>query len=182
MRRRLNGVKRRRRKDSSPVQIREMKLSDLLPVFELGQKLFTAEKLPTLYRSWDDYAVMELFSSDGETCLVAEVDGRIIGFALGAMMEKPKSAWRYGWLEWLGVRPRFKRQGVATRLLSRLTEKFIEREARIMLVDTDEENHDALTFFRKKGFNHETRHVYLSRNLENHPQYIERKDTQEWFE
>jgi len=159
-----------------------MKLSDLPPVFELGQKLFTAEKLPTLYRSWDDDAVVELFGSDGETCLVAEVDGRIVGFALGAMMEKPKNAWRYGWLEWLGVEPRHKRNGVASRLLSRLTEMFIERDARIMLVDTDEENHDALAFFRKKGFNHETKHVYLSCNLENHPQYIERKDELAWFE
>lgn len=182
MERRFKNSRRRRCKGSSPVQIRRMELSDLPPVFELGQKLFTAEKLPTLYRSWDDDAVVELFGSDAETCLVAEVGGRIVGFALGAMMEKPKNAWRYGWLEWLGVRPRFKRHGVASRLLSRLTEKFIERDARIMLVDTDEENHDALAFFRKKGFNNETRHVYLSRNLENHPQYIERKDSQEWFE
>ena len=182
MDRRFKSLRRRRCRVSPSVQIRQMKLSDLPPVFELGQKLFTAEKLPTLYRSWDDDAVVELFGSDGETCLVAELDGRIVGFALGAMMEKPKNAWRYGWVEWLGVRPRFKRHGVASRLLSRLTEKFIERDARIMLVDTDEGNHDALAFFRKKGFNHETRHVYLSCNLENHPQYIERKDTQEWFE
>ena len=158
-----------------------MELSDLPAVFDLGQRLFTAEKLPTLYRSWDDDAVVELFGSDGDTCLVAEVEGRIAGFALGAMMEKPRSAWRYGWLEWLGVRPRYKRHGVASRLLARLTELFIERDARIMLVDTDEGNHDALAFFRKKGFDQETRHVYLSRNLENHPQYIERKE-QEWFE
>ena len=158
-----------------------MELSDVPAVFELGQRLFTADELPTLYRSWDDNAVLELFSSDEETCLVAEVDGRVVGFALGAMMEKPKSAWRYGWLEWLGVRSRYKGQGVASRLLSRLTELFIERDARIMLVDTDEDNHDALVFFRKKGFDQETRHVYLSRNLENHPQYIERRE-EKWFE
>ena len=112
----------------------EMELGDLKSVFELGQKVFTAENLPTLYRSWDEDEVVELFASDSETCLVAEQDGNILGFALGEMMEKPRSAWRYGWLEWLAVQPRFKRRGLATRLLARLTELFITRDARIMLV------------------------------------------------
>lgn len=174
----MKSVKRRLKGPPS-MQIRPMELADLPPVFELGQKLFTAEKLPTLYRSWDEDEVVELFGSDGETCLVAEMEERIVGFALGAMMEKPRNAWRYGWLEWLGIEPRYKRHGVASRLLARLTEMFIERDARIMLVDTDEGNDDALAFFRKKGFNHETKHVYLSRNLTSHPQYLEHKEAQD---
>lgn len=169
---------RRRKQVSAPIEIREMELGDLKSVFELGQKVFTAENLPTLYRSWDEDEVVELFASDSETCLVAEQDGNILGFALGEMMEKPRSAWRYGWLEWLAVQPRFKRRGLATRLLARLTELFITRDARIMLVDTDEENHEALAFFRRQGFGQELRHIYLSLNLESHPSYIERKDAE----
>jgi ribosomal protein S18 acetylase RimI-like enzyme len=73
---------------------------------------------------------------------------------------------------------------LATRLLSQLTNLFIERDARIMLVDTDEENHSALAFFRRQGFGQDIRHVYLSLNLENHPKYIERKAEaeEEWDE
>jgi ribosomal protein S18 acetylase RimI-like enzyme len=169
---------RRRRKARPPaIEIREMRLDDLPAVFALGQKLFTAEDLPTLYRCWDDDEVMQLFSSDQETCLVAASDRRVVGFALGSIMEKPRSAWRYGWLEWLGVRSAFARHGVATRLLNQLTSLFIRRNARIMLVDTDEENHRALAFFRKSGFGHELRHVYLSQNLDAHPEAIERKET-----
>jgi ribosomal protein S18 acetylase RimI-like enzyme len=85
--------------------------------------------------------------------------------------------WRYGWLEWLGVEPSFKRSGIASRLLHQLTNLFIERDARIMLTDTDAKNHAALTFFRKNGFGQEMRHVYLSQNLEDHPKYIERRAT-----
>ena len=48
-----------------------------------------------------------------------------------------------------------------------------------MLVDTDEQNQGALRFFRKQGFGHELRHVYLSMNLESHPKYIERRDARE---
>ena len=87
-------------------------------VFELGLKLFTAEKFPTLYRSWDEHELMQIFNTDEDTCLVAKSADRMVGFALGRVMEKPRSAWRYGWLEWLGVEPRYKRAGVATRLLS----------------------------------------------------------------
>jgi ribosomal protein S18 acetylase RimI-like enzyme len=153
-----------------------MELKDLPAVFRLGQRLFTAEKPPTLYRSWDEHEILELFSSDEETCLAAESDGKIVGFALGCMMEKPRSAWRYGWLEWLAVSPRFKRRGIAARLLNQLTQRFIEREARIMLVDTDEDNADALSFFRKTGFGQELKHVYLSRNLDDHPKVTPRRN------
>lgn len=151
-----------------------MELKDVPEVFELGQKLFTADEWPTLYRSWDDHELAQLFSTEAETCLVAEADGKVIGFALGRMMEKPRSAWRYGCLLWLGVERRFKRSGVATRLVNQLKGRFIERNARIMLVDTAAKNHSALAFFRRNGFGREIRHVYLSQNLENDPRYIER--------
>ena len=152
-----------------------MELKDVPEVFELGQKLFTAEQWPTLYRSWDDHELAQLFSTEADTCLVAEAEGRVIGFALGRVMEKPRSAWRYGWLLWLGVERRFKRSGVASRLVNQLRGLFIERDARIMLVDTATTNHGALAFFRRNGFGQEIRHVYLSQNLENDPRYIERK-------
>jgi ribosomal protein S18 acetylase RimI-like enzyme len=152
-----------------------MEMRDLAAVFELGQQLFTAEKWPTLYRSWDEREILSLFHSDSETCLVAERDGEILGFALGRVMEKPRNAWRYGWLLWLGVRPEFHRGRIASRLVRRLTELFVAREARIMLVDTDEANRLAIAFFKRQGFGRAVRHVYLSRNLDDHPRNIERR-------
>jgi ribosomal protein S18 acetylase RimI-like enzyme len=172
-------LKKNRRKRAKPlptVEIREMELRDVAPVFELGQKLFTAEEWPSLYRSWDDHELAQLFSTEAETCLVAEADGKLVGFALGRVLEKPRNAWRYGWLLWLGVEPRFKRAGVATRLVNQLKGLFIESNVRIMLVDTAAKNHGALAFFRRNGFGGEIRHVYLSQNLENDPRYIQRND------
>jgi len=167
-------AKRKRSKALPSVEIREMQLRDVPEVFELGQRLFTAEEWPSLYRSWDDHELAQLFSTEAETCLVAEADGKVVGFALGRVMEKPRNPWRYGWLLWLGVEPRFKRSGVATRLVNQLTGLFIERNARIMLVDTAAKNHSAVAFFRRNGFGQEIRHVYLSQNLENDPRYIAR--------
>lgn len=156
-----------------------MELPDLARVFSLGQKLFTAEKWPTLYRSWDEYELVHLFGTDGEYCLVAEANEKVIGFALGTLMEKYRSPWRYGWLLWLGVDPKWKRRGIGRRLVRRLTEIFIEKNARMILVDTDAENHDALAFFRRERFGNEIDHVYLSLNLDTHPKYIRKREEEE---
>jgi len=153
-----------------------MQLKDVPAVFALGQTLFTAEALPTLYRSWDEYELLQLFVSAGEFCLVAEIEGEIVGFALGRVMEKPRSAWRYGWLLWLGIARQCKGKGIASRLIKELTDRFIENDTRIMLVDTDEANADALFFFRKHGFGHELKHTYLSRNMDDLPKNGERKN------
>jgi len=154
------------------VNIRQMRLEDMPRVFKIGQQLFTPERWPTLYRAWDEYEITELYGTDDEFCLVAETErGRVVGFALGAMMQKPQSAWRYGWLLWLGVAPHYAGRGIGGRLVHHITERFIEHGARMMLVDTDEENTEALEFFRQQGFGHEVRHIYLSKNFVHHPHY-----------
>jgi ribosomal protein S18 acetylase RimI-like enzyme len=157
------------------LEIREMEVDDLATVFHLGEQLFTAAKWPNLYRSWDVYDLLSLFASDGEFCLVAELDGRIVGFALGCFLEKRRNAWRYGYLEWLGVDPSMKGNGIGRRLLSRLTDIFIDNGARIMLVDTEMENIDAIRFFKNQGFGNDVPHVYMSRNLTTHPGYLKKK-------
>jgi ribosomal protein S18 acetylase RimI-like enzyme len=154
-----------------PFEVRELELEDLPAVFALGEKLFTAEKWPNLYRTWDEYEITEMFAIDGDTCLVAEMNGRIIGFALGTLIEKRRSAWTYGYLLWLGVDPDCGRSGVASRLVARLTDLFIEAGARMILADTDAENAEALSFFRRQGFGNESAHVYLTRNLTSDPGY-----------
>ncbi len=160
-----------------PVLIREMELDDLPEVYALGERLFTAERWPTLYRTWDDYELATMFASDGDTCLVAERerDGKLVGFVLGTIVSKRRSSWTYGWIIWLGVDPSQKRQGIARRLVDRLTEIFLEAGARILIVDTDAENDPALAFFERQGFDRGREHVYLSRNLKTHPKYKRKK-------
>ncbi len=158
-----------------PVTVREMELEDLAKVYQLGERLFTAERWPNLYRTWDEYEVIELFATDGETCLVAELDGKVVGFALGTLIEKRRSAWTYGYLLWLGVDPDVGHRGVAGRLVDRLRELFIEQGARMILVDTAAENHDAISFFQGQGFGNETAHVYLEQNLTSHPAYVRKR-------
>lgn len=155
-----------------PIWIGEMELEDIPKVFELGEELFTADRWPTLYRTWNQYDLIERFASDGEFCLIAEDENdQLIGFAIGTVIIKRASAWDYGHLLWLGVRPGLAGKGIGKRLVAKLTDLFIEGGARMMIVDTDSENEGALRFFRASGFGQETEHIYLYKNLTSHPKY-----------
>jgi len=93
----------RRDRNAPSILIRTMRLQDLAKVFDLGEELFTAEKWPALYRTWDEFAPVEFFASDGEFCLVAildneeqvadeaEEDDHVVGFCLGTLLEKRHS-------------------------------------------------------------------------------------------
>jgi ribosomal protein S18 acetylase RimI-like enzyme len=162
---------------SESVTIREISLLDLPPIFALGERLFPADKWPALYRTWDEYELAVHFASDSETCLVAEMDGQVVGFALGTLLEKRMSSWTYGYLLWLGVDPDVARKGVAARLFERMTDLFIKLGARMIMVDTDAENEPALAFFRSQGFGQETPHLFLSRNLTHDPDYLRHRRT-----
>ena len=157
------------------IKLREMDIDDLPKVFHLGEKLFMADKVPNLYRTWDEYEVVELFNGDSEFCLVAEVKDDIIGFALGTTITKSQSAWKYGHLIWLGVAPAYQRMGVAERLFKRFRDVMIEDGVRMLLVDTEAENLPALHFFRKLGFGNPEQHIYLTLNLAARQQEFKKK-------
>jgi len=150
------------------VEIRELDIDDLADVFHLGEELFTAQEVPNLYRTWDEYEVTGLFQTDPELCLVAEDEDseELAGFALGTTIEKNRSAWKYGHLIWLGIAPGYQRFGVGARLVKQLIGRMAQRGVRIVLVDTEADNLPALRFFRGMGFASPQEHIYLSLNLE----------------
>ena len=80
------------KKKKSSVAIRQMEIDDLADVFHLGEKIFTAREVPNLYRTWDEYEVINLFQGDSEFCLVAELNAKIVGFVLGTTIEKTQPA------------------------------------------------------------------------------------------
>lgn len=158
-------------KSSEEIEIREIELDDLGDIYRLGEKVFTSEDWPTLYRTWDEYEVVDAFMHDRETSLVAEFEGSIIGFALGSLINKPRNSWVYGYLEWLGVDPDFGRRGAGRTLVKEIRHVFIEQGARMLLVDTEMDNEPAIRLFRSLGFGSDAEHVYLTLNLTNQPDY-----------
>ncbi len=149
----------------SNIRIREMEIDDIPSVFHLGESLFKANETPTMYRTWDPYEVTTLFNSDTEFCLVAEEDDMLVGFALGTTITKVHSAWKYGYLIWLGVCPEFQRKHVAEKLFQRFKDLMLKTGVRMLMVDTPAENTSAIRFFNKMGFGMPRPHVYLTMNL-----------------
>ncbi len=147
------------------VTISEIQFEDIVEIYNLGNKLFTSDKWINIYRCWDEYEIIERYIGDKEHCLVAKHNKKVIGFALGALVEKKRSAWRYGYLTWTGVSPKFAGQGVGKKLLKKMTSLFKEAGVKIILVDTSTENSRALNFFKRNGFEEEEGHVFLSKNI-----------------
>ncbi len=150
----------------SRIQIRTMGIDDISQVFHIGEKLFTAEQHPTLYRTWDEYEVTHFFNIEPDLCFVACTGEKVVGFALGNRIEKPQTAWNYGYLVWLGVLRPYQKYGIAKRLLDAMTDKLKEMGIRILITDTQADNKGAIDFFKKYGFGNTVKHVYMSLNME----------------
>ncbi len=157
------------------IRIREMTIDDLADVFHLGEQLFQARHAPNTYRTWDEYEVADLFYSDTEFCLVAEHEGKVVGFALGTTINKARTAWKYGFLLWLGVATGYQRTGIAERLFNRFKTIMLEEDVRILVVDTEADNRKAIEFFRQEGFGNPQEHIYLTMNLDNERQRYKKR-------
>jgi len=142
-----------------------MDIDDVAQVFHLGERLFEAESMPNLYRTWDEFEVISLYQNDPDFCLVAELDDEPVGFLMGSILTKTRSAWKYGHIFWLGVTPGASRKGVAARLFRHFRDQMLKNGVRMLIVDTEADNLPALKFFRKMGFGSPQEHIYLSLNL-----------------
>jgi ribosomal protein S18 acetylase RimI-like enzyme len=152
--------------ESVDIDVRVATIDDLGAIFHLGETVFTSQDFSNLYRTWDEYEVTSLFNSETEHVLVAEADGKVVGFAMGTVIDKARSAWNYGHLLWLGVDPDCARQGIAGQLFDRFREIMEEEGVRMLMVDTQADNDPAIRFFTGKGFENPTEHVYLTLNLD----------------
>eukprot|EP00123_Amoebidium_parasiticum_P016290 comp23374_c0_seq1/m.38674 comp23374_c0_seq1/g.38674 ORF comp23374_c0_seq1/g.38674 comp23374_c0_seq1/m.38674 type:complete len:510 (-) comp23374_c0_seq1:434-1963(-) len=150
---------------SGPVKIREMEIDDLHRVYELGESVYDANLFPSLYRIWSEHEVVEWFVGDKENCLVAEMDKKVVGFCLGNVIEKKRSAWRYGYLVWMGIDASTQGTGIGKKLFTAFHDLMVERGVRIIVCDTQADNVPARRFFEKQGFGNIELHLYYQMRL-----------------
>jgi len=153
-------------KHKPEVDIREMEIDDVPAVYHLGEALFTSEDFPILYRTWDPWEVTDYFTNDPEYCLVAECEGKIVGFILANIIEKEGTAWKkYGYVSWIGVNNSFQGTNLGHRLYHKLEDIFIEDRVRMIIADTDAENHQAIGFFKSLEFDESAEHIWLTKTI-----------------
>jgi ribosomal protein S18 acetylase RimI-like enzyme len=146
------------------VKVREMTIDDVADVFHLGEELFTFNMFPNMFRTWDEFEVIDFFSSESEFCLVATRREKIVGFLLSTIIEKTSR--KYGYLVWFGVDRPVRRKGVASKLFDKMKRIMEKNDVNMIIIDTQADNTEALEFFRKKGFSSPQDHVYLSLNID----------------
>ncbi len=160
------------KKGRTRIDIREMEIDDISYVYHLGEKLFTSEEYPILYRTWDPYEVTDAFTSDPEYCLVAEKDddGTIVGFILATTIEKQGTAWKkYGYISWIGVDEAYHRINLGKRLYRNIEQRLRKNGVRMVIADTDAENAPAIAFFNSLKFSISGNHVWLAKTLKKRP-------------
>ena len=152
--------------NTAKIIIRLMEIDDIPSVYHIGEQLFTSEEFPILYRTWDPYEVTSNFTSDPEYCYVAESSGMVVGFILGTTIEKEGTAWKkYGYINWIGISDDFQRRKLGQRLYKKVEQALRKEGIRMMLVDTEEENAEAVHFFKSLGFFVRGKYVWLSKTL-----------------
>jgi ribosomal protein S18 acetylase RimI-like enzyme len=152
--------------------IRPLRMKDIALVYHLGNNIFTASEFPNMYRTWDDFTVVENFEGSPEFCFVAESTSsssassskEIIGFLLGQTMTKSIVGTR-GYIQWVAVTNAYRRHGVATRLLQSFANVAKDENVSFLLADTPADNLPAICMFQKAGLCSKTDHVYLTRQM-----------------
>jgi len=131
----------------SDISIRSMKAKDVAVAAEINRAITRRRVSPR----WKAMVERLLELHPGE-CLVAQEKGQVIGFILGEMKEFAFGAERSGWIEVLGVHPRYMGRGVGKLLGHRLLSIFKRRGATRVFTAVRWDSGDLLAFFRSIGF------------------------------
>ena len=125
------------------VVIRPMTLDDVPQVFRIGDQYFADGEI-LIYGIWSLAEVVHHFTTWGALCFVAEEDGSLIGFALGADQYVNK---HMGHLDWIAVAPEQQRHGVGTRLTEAVYKAMDEQGLAFAVSDTKGSDPAPLAFF-----------------------------------
>jgi ribosomal-protein-alanine N-acetyltransferase len=120
------------------IMIRRFKPSDLESAIELDREVFGGYD-PAIFTAFYEYYP--------RTTLVAEIDGRVVGFALGF-----KHTPLEGRIFWLAVRPGHQSQGIGRRLLNSLLRTFRFMGALSATLEVRISNKKAQSLYSSMGF------------------------------
>lgn len=95
-------------------RIRKMKIEDLSDVWKLGVAELDLDKR-LYHKYWDQEELFKSFTREPEYCLVAEEEGKIIGFGIG---HRRFSQWteNIAKIEWVAIHRKHRRKGIGIQL------------------------------------------------------------------
>lgn len=132
----------------SALQVRPVRQGDLPEVIALDATVTGLHKADYWQRIYRRYGV----GGQGlRHFLVAEQGGRVVGFMIGEVRDWEFGSPPCGWVFAIDVDPRVRQQGVGTRLLAAMRERFEYVGVRVLRTMLASDNPLILSFFRSQG-------------------------------
>ncbi len=143
------------------VKIRTFSEEDLETIVEIDRKILGKSRL-TYWKQQIDLSKSHFPLS----CLVAELEGNVVGFILGEVsggqFNVPDTV---GWISTIGVDPSYQHQGVARKLSQEFVRNLRSIGVSIVYTLVNWNDWDLLKFFRAMGFSRGEEMINLELNL-----------------
>jgi len=124
------------------IHIREMQEEDISEITDLDKKISGFNR-PEMWRS----EILH-YLKNNSICLVAEIQGKVVGFMIGTVHPWLFGIENGGWIEILGVDPSHTAKGVGKKLGEKLLEEFKSQKVKIVYTSVKWTSSDLLEFFR----------------------------------
>lgn len=142
------------------VNIRPLTENDFEAVSEIQEVIMKRKPGEGLKRRMHDY-----IKKDPEANLVAEAEGKVVGFVIGGIKDWEFGVEKSGWLEIIGIHPKYMGQGIGRMLGKRLLEHFKKKNIKNIYTVARWDSGDLLAFFKSIGFDRSD-FINLERRLE----------------
>jgi len=130
------------------VTLKPLSSSHVEDIVEIDHRIL-GKKRPSYWKK----KVRAVESNSPPTGIVAELENKVIGFIFGEV-----SGWEFGvpasvgWIDTLGVEPKYQKRGVAKALMKELIKNFKRAGVKNIYTLVNWSDWDLLQFFRRMGF------------------------------
>jgi ribosomal protein S18 acetylase RimI-like enzyme len=129
------------------VTVRKMRTQDAEAVLRINEKI-----TGTPHEAQWESKIIDHLSSHPLGCLVAEAEGIVVGFILGDIRGWEFAIPKSGWIEIVGVDPKYQGKGVARALIEKLHVYFRNHNVERVMTMVNWNDVGLVSFFRTLGF------------------------------
>ncbi|HSM00294.1 MAG TPA: GNAT family N-acetyltransferase [Candidatus Limnocylindria bacterium] len=129
------------------VTVRRMRTQDAEAVLRINEKI-----TGTPHEAQWESKIIDHLSSHPLGCLVAEAEGIVVGFILGDIRGWEFAIPKSGWIEIVGVDPKYQGKGVARTLIEKLHVYFRNHNVERVMTMVNWNDGGLVSFFRTLGF------------------------------